>query len=71
MLVRVEQGALAFAILCGLIERVSVQPGKDGFEIELESEIALMVEVALGTNAHGKKAATNDKAALRRLVLDD
>jgi site-specific DNA recombinase len=58
----------AFAILRQLIERVTVRPHEEGVEIELEGEIVAMVEVALGSDGEG---ATNDKAALRRLMLDD
>jgi hypothetical protein len=58
----------AFAILRQLIERVAVHPREDGIEIELEGAIVAMVEVALGSDA---AHATNAKAALRRLHLDD
>jgi hypothetical protein len=47
----------ALEILRGLIDRVSVTPTDDGFEIELVGEIAKMV--SLGTN---DKAAPNGTA---------
>ena len=58
----------AFAILRQLIERVTVHPREDGVEIGLQGEIVAMVEVALGSDAAG---TTDNKAALRRLMLDD
>jgi site-specific DNA recombinase len=58
----------AFAILRQLIERVTVHPREDGVEIGLQGEIVAMVDVALGSDAAG---TTDNKAALRRLMLDD
>lgn len=55
----------------GLIEPVIVHPQDEGFEIELVGEIAPMVEVALGADAGAGKAASNDKAASGRPLLDE
>jgi site-specific DNA recombinase len=69
----------AFDILRQLIERVTLHPTGDGFEVELEGEIVAMVQAALQPAAlqlaalqlaAGDRSATNDKTALRRFRLE-
>ena len=58
----------AFVILRCLIERIAVHPGEKAPEIELTGAIVAMVELALGSE---ESDHTNNKAAFRRLALDD
>jgi hypothetical protein len=61
----------ALGLIRGLIERVIVHAKDEGFEIELEGEIASMVGVALPSDTRAEKTAPSNKAAFRRPVLDE
>ena len=61
----------ALEILRSLIDRVSVTPAGDGFEIELTGEIAAMVELAHGANNKkaGSKGPTFDDLSRRSVKV--
>ena len=61
--------AEAMEVVRSLIERVMIHPGKEGkFEIELEGEIARMIELCLDAELGTKKAKTTLHDAERRSV---
>ncbi len=49
-------------ILRTLIEKIIVQPGPDGMEVEIVGDTARMVELGMGGHINGK-AALDERAA--------